>query len=190
MSLELASFTPHSANPKYGQVFENFDHKRRYHVQAAHAIMLAFAAIEELQLEVRSSSKRKRFLDNEKGIWNPIVLEDVNQRLEKIGIREDDNIDWVYRGDSTEVHKSMAPQFGYDSDFQEWHEDVKDKTLTFAEALHNASYLRNFFAAHKFQELSQYLSPYDVYNVQDLARTLILHKVELWEDHRIVDLYH
>ena len=180
-SIGLASFNPHSANPRYGQVFDNYDIKREYHTKAAFAIISAFSVIEELGLEVRSSQKKPRFINTENGEWNPEVLADVQKRLNESNMPNEMTFDWVYRGTPTRIEQDIKPYFGFDSEWIKYGEAVRDKTLTMPEAIHNASYLRNFIAAHRFNELTQYISPYDVFNVQSLARKLILNKLGLWQ---------
>ncbi|WP_155296358.1 hypothetical protein [Spirosoma rigui] len=180
-SIGLTSFNPYSADPMYGKVFDNYDFKREYHTKAAFAIIAAFSVIEELGLEIRSSQKRPRFLNSATGEWNPDVLLDVQERLNESNISDRLTFDWVYRGDPTRIEKEIKPYFGFDSEWTKYGEAVRDKTLTIAEAVHNASYLRNFIAAHKFNELTQYISPYDVFNVQSLGRKLILNKLNLWQ---------
>lgn len=181
VSLGLTSFTPKSADPIYGQVFENYDIKHSYHTRSAFAIVSAFSIIEELGLEVRSSSTNPRFLNNQTGEWNPKVLNNITERLTKSNIDDTLTIDWIYRGKPTKIEKETKPLFGFDSKWIDYHKDVRDKTLTFPEAIHHASYLRNFIASHKFKELTQYISPYDVNNVQSLARQLIIRKMKMWK---------
>lgn len=181
VSLDLHCVNPYSIDPRYGQLYNHYDLKKQTHTRSAFAIIAAFSAIEELSLEIRSSSKTPRFLNNEKGEWNPIVLTDMTNRLEKIGIKKEDTFDWVFRGEKTKVEDNFKPYFGYDSQWVEYGETIRDKTLTFPEAIHNASYLRNFIASHKFKELTEYISPYDVYNVQALSRKLILEYLGMWK---------
>jgi hypothetical protein len=180
VSLELLSFTPRSADPRYGQVFDHYSNQKRNHTRAAFAIITAFSAIEELGLEIRSSAKNPRFLNNNTGEWNPKVLKNLNKRLKEKGISNTQTFDWIFRGEQTEIEKNIKPYFGIDSEWIRYGENVRDKTLTFPEALHNASYLRNYIAAHKFKELTQFISPYDVFNVQMLARKLILESLGMW----------
>lgn len=174
ISLELSSFTPHSANPIYGQVFDHYNIQHQNHARSA------FSVIEELGLEIRSSSKNPRFTDADNGTWNEKVLKDIQQRLEKSGLSSELTFDWIYRGSPTRIENKIKPFFGFESQWVDYGEEVRDKTLTFPEAIHNASYLRNYIAAHKFNELTQYISPYDVFNIQGLARQLILRKLGLW----------
>lgn len=181
VSLSLNSFNPISADPIYGQVHQHYSVERQIHTHSAFAIIASFSVIEELGLEVRSSSKNPRFIDNETGEWNPKVLSNINKRLEKIGIEKTDTFDWIYRGQQTEVEKDFKPYFGIDSKWTSYGEIIRDKTLTFPEAIHNASYLRNFIASHKFKDLTKYISPYDVHNVQILSRKLIIQCLGMWE---------
>lgn len=90
--------------------------------------------------------------------------------------------DWVYRGEPTRIEQNIKPYFGFDSEWTKYGKEVRDKTLTLPEAIHNASYLRNYITAHKFNELIQHISPYDVYNLQSLSRILIVHTLGLWDD--------
>jgi hypothetical protein len=181
ISLDLFSLNPFSIDPMYGQMLDHYDLKKQTHTRSAFAIIAAFSVIEELSLEIRSSSKKPRFSNNEKGEWNPIILSDITNRLEKIGIKNEDTFNWVFRGEKTKVENDLKPYFGFDSEWVKYGETIRDKTLTFPEAIHNASYLRNFIASHKFKELTEYISPYDVYNIQALSRKLILESLGMWQ---------
>lgn len=181
VSLDLFPLNPFSIDPMYGQMFNHYDLKKQTHTRSAFAIIAAFSVIEELSLEIRSSSKNPRFLNNKKGEWNPIIHDDITDRLKKIGIKKEDTFDWIFRGEKTKVENDLKPYFGFDSEWVKYGETVRDKTLTFPEAIHNASYLRNYIASHKFKELTEYISPYDVYNVQALSRKLILESLGMWK---------
>ncbi len=180
LSLALESITPHSAQPKYGQIVSNYRAEYSYHTRASFAIISAFSSIEEMGLEIRSSSKKPRFINKDTGMWNPLVYEDISQRLAAIQISSNDSIDWIYRGKPTPVEDKLNPYFGIDSEWVDG-KTVRAKALTYPEAIHNASYLRNFIAAHKFNELTEFISPYDIFNVQSLVRMLILKKMRLWD---------
>jgi len=58
---------------------------------------------------------------------------------------------------------------------------VRDKELAIADAIHYASWLRNFVAAHKLRALASEVSPYDVHNVQMVARRVLLGHLGLWD---------
>lgn len=176
LSRIIYSLDIHSAHPKYGDLFKSVFIQRSTHTEQAFAIISAFSVIEELGLEVRSSSKNVRFINNATGEWNPVVLKDVQQRLKDANVDEDDTIDWIFRGNKSSIEEEIKPYFGKDSIWCEY-DNVRDKTLFFPEAIHNASYLRNFIASHKFNKMTKFLNPYDVLNVQNLARQLLLRKI-------------
>jgi hypothetical protein len=178
LSLSLDSFTLNSVDPRNGQVFANYDAQFSYHTTAAFATIAAFSAVEEVGLEIRASKENPRFTDNKNGTWNPIVLGDIEGRLSQIGINPTDTTIWVYRGQPTKIENDIKPKFGHPSP----HHDgavVRDIVLTFPEAIQYAAYLRNFISAHKFQKLTEYVSPYEVFNVQDLVRKLLMSKLGL-----------
>lgn len=180
-SISLSFFDPFSFDPRYGQFFDHYSINRGHHTRAAFAIVAAFSVIEELGFEIRSSKEKPRFTNVETGEWNTEVLSDVQKRLNEGGIPTTLSFDWIYRGAPTRIEQKIKPYFGFDSEWTKYGEALRDKTLTIPEAIHNASYLRNFIASHRFKELTQYISPYDVFNVQSLSRILILHKIDLWQ---------
>lgn len=170
MSYETEAITPWSAHPRYGQIFEKHSGEFSDHVRSSIAINLAFSAIEEMRLQVNSSREKPRWLDKEY-TWNPQVLKDITYRLEKAGIDPDRIIDWVVRGDETELAIQPArDRFSAHSDGQV----VRDIELSLPDAIHACSYLRNFVTAHAFGKATPLLGPYEVYNVQQVARFLVL----------------
>jgi hypothetical protein len=176
LSLHLDYFTPLSGHPRYGQMFENASDDYRVHVQSAHAALAAYSIVEELGVDIRSSSKNPRFLH---GDWNPVVKADVVARLMNIGVCEDEFMLWSLRGDATPLEEQIQPTLGVESEYCEYAE-VRDRELKVYEAIHYASFIRNYFVAHKFREVTKYITPYDVHNVQSLARLLLLCRLGLW----------
>lgn len=175
-SIELDHFTPHSSDPIYGQKFYNFTPSYRSHVNSGYAVFIAYSIIEELGLDIRSSSKKPRFLENDE--WNPQVKDDIIKRLNKVEIKEDDYVYWLQRGEPTILQEEIKPKLGVESEYNN-NREVRDLKLKVYEALHYASYIRNFFVAHKFSNITKYLSPYDIHNVQNLARFLIQSRLGL-----------
>lgn len=175
-SIELDSFTPHSASPIHGQVFSIADRGYSYHVKAAYAFVSAYSIIEELGLDIRSSSKSPRFLKD--GEWNSEVKNDILRRLNEIGISEDDTLVWIIRGTPSELYKSIKPKLGINT---EWTDGivVNDQEMKIYDAIHYCSYIRNFFLAHSFNEVVCYINPYDIHNVQRLVRMLIMSRIDL-----------
>lgn len=89
--------TPWSMHPRHGGIFEKHSDEFGDHVTTSVAINLAFSAIEELGLDVRSSAQKPRWVDKEAYEWNPEVLRDIEARLEKAGVDPSSTIDWVSR---------------------------------------------------------------------------------------------
>lgn len=169
-SYETEAITPWSAHPRYGQIFEKHSGEFLDHVRSSIAINLAFSAIEEMNLQVNSSREQPRWLDKEY-TWNPSVLKDITSRLEKAGINPEKRVDWVVRGDETELAIQPArDRFSAYSDGQ----IVRDIELSLPDAIHACSYLRNFMTAHAFGKETPRVGPYEVYNVQQVARFLSL----------------
>lgn len=175
-SYEIEAITPWSAHPRYGQIFEKHSGEFSDHVRSSIAINLAFSAIEELNLQINSSREKPRWLDKEY-TWNPPVLTDITSRLEKAGIDLKRTIDWIARGDQTELAiQPTRDRFSAYGDGQV----VRDIELSIPDAIHACSYLRNFVTAHAFGKETPLLGPYEVYNVQQVARFLILSKCGLF----------
>ncbi|WP_315768619.1 MULTISPECIES: hypothetical protein [unclassified Bradyrhizobium] len=179
-SLETESITWWSTHPMYGQIFDKHSELYSNHVSTSIAINLAFSAIEELKLQVKSSVTKPRFLA---GDWNPVVRKDILERLQNAGIDVDQKMNWIVRGDKSKpeesIKESTKQALGAPAPYSDG-QVVRDVELTIPEALHISSFIRNFMTAHGFSEASAFLGPYEVFNVQSLARRLILSKSRLW----------
>ncbi|MFT4556220.1 MAG: hypothetical protein ACI92S_001562 [Planctomycetaceae bacterium] len=180
LSWRLDWFTPHSASPRHGQIFDNEHPEFEYHTNAAFAIIAAFSVVEELGLEVRSNSKKPRFTDPQKGDWNPVVRQDIENRLAESGVDTNESFPWVHRGEPTSIEIEMKPILGAEADYADGNV-VRDRDLDIVDAIHYVSWLRNFIAAHRFSDLVGTISPYDVFNSQSLARRLLMSSVGYWK---------
>lgn len=181
LSLTLDHFTPHSGHPTYGNMFEYSQGDYRRHVSAAYAALAAYSIVEELGVSIKSSHDNPRFLTG--GEWNPDVKEDLLGRLREIGVSDDESMLWSLRGDPTPMEIDIKPVLGVESEYCAY-PDVRDRKLKVYEAIHYASYIRNYFLAHKFRDLTKYITPYDVSNLQSLARLLLLSRLGLWKKER------
>lgn len=176
-SYETECVTPWSMRPRNGQVFEKHTDDFASHVGTSVAINLAYSSIEELDLGVKASGKTPRSIGEGTFVWNPKVLEPFKARLQKAGIDPERTIDWVTRGDQSEVPVyEMLNQLSEHSDGLE----VRDRQVSVPEAINFCEYLRNTMTAHAFSSKTNRLGPYEVYNVQQVARFLILSKCDLW----------
>ncbi|MEQ8895533.1 MAG: hypothetical protein RID23_00455 [Roseovarius sp.] len=176
-SYETECVTPWSMHPRSGQVFEKHTDAFASHVGTSVAINLAYSAIEELDLGVKASGKVPRSIGEGTFVWNPEVLEPLKARLRNAGIDPERTMDWVTRGDQSEVQVfEMFNQLSECSDGVE----VRDRQISVPDAINFSEFLRNKMTAHAFSSNTKRLGPYEVYNVQQVARFLILSKCNLW----------
>lgn len=176
-SYKTESVTPWSMHPRFGQVFQKHTTNFSSHVGTSVAINLAYSAIEELDLGVKASRETPRSIGKETFVWNPEVLNPFKQRLRDAGIDPETTIDWVTRGDQTEVN--IHQMLGNPSDDSDG-VDIRDRQVSLPDAINFCEYLRNKLTAHAFSTDTPNLGPYEVYNVQQVARLLILTKCTLW----------
>ena len=176
-SYETESVTPWSMHPRFRQVFQKHSVDFSSHVGTSVAINLAYSAIEELDLGVKASPRKPRSVGQGTFVWNPEVLDPFKERLRKAGIDPEKTIDWVTRGDQTEV--DIYQMLDNPSD----HSDgvvIRDRQVSLPDAINFCEYLRNTMTAHAFSTDTPRLGPYEVYNAQQVARLLILSKCNLW----------
>jgi hypothetical protein len=147
------------------------------HVRVASAITLAYSAIEEMQLEVRASQKNPSRLKD--GSWNPVVRNELERRLLKAKIDINDPFIWTLRGPKTRIERSrQIPSIGK----TKWtYGMVRDREVSIVEALAYASWLRSTTTTHRFTKTSTSLTVYDAYNVQLLARRLLMERFGFWD---------
>lgn len=176
-SYQTESVTPWSMHPRYGQVFEKHTEDFASHVGTSVAINLAYSAIEELGLAVGASSTKPRNIGKNTFVWNPEVLKPFEERLKSSGIDPTRTIDWVTRGEKTEVE--IYEMLGSPTDHSEGFE-IRDRQIPLPDAINFCEFLRSRMTAHAFSGDTSRLGPYEVYNTQQVARFLILSKCNLW----------
>jgi hypothetical protein len=157
----------------------------------AFAILAAYSAIEELgfqppKIEKTIVKKRQqekvKIINRENGIWNKESKKRFESLLEKNGINPRETILWTLRGHKTQIEKNRKtkkikkPHWAYGL--------VRDEEILLIDAIADASWLRSKVTAHVFssgENLNRLktLSIYDVTNVQNLARELILKSLNL-----------
>jgi len=160
----------HSGNLRLSPFYED-------HVRFATSILLAYSAIEELNLHLKASPDNPSRLAN--GEWNPIVRTELENRLKKGGIDLSKAFLWTIRGSSRRIEKKRPAR---PLSKPKWtHGTVRDVNVNILDAISDASWLRSKVSAHGFNKLAPSLSPYDVANVQHLAGRLILETLGYWE---------
>jgi len=147
------------------------------HIAFSHAIISAYSVVEEIGLEVRASSKKQSMI---KGCWNPKVKFELEQRLQRAGVDLSDKLLWTMSGTKRKLEKKKELQI---FDKMRWSSGpVRDATVEVVDAINYASWLRGYVSSHKVKEITEVISPYDIINVQHLARRLILEPFGIWRD--------
>ncbi|MFO0890966.1 MAG: hypothetical protein U0790_17715 [Isosphaeraceae bacterium] len=152
------------------------------HVKYATAIILAYSVVEELGFEIRASNQQPSAIH---GKWNPPVLEELERRLKAGKINLDETFVWNLRGSKTVLERDKPKHMKIAYVKSPWSRyDVRDREIHVVDALAWASWLRSRVSSHKLKaEYVSRLSVYDVANVQDLARRLILETLGFWRNH-------
>jgi hypothetical protein len=146
-----------------------------YHVKCAHAIVIAYSVIEELSFELRATNKTPSFVDRK---WNPIVKADLENRLKSAGINLSETFLWELRDTPTKIERARQPRIQSKASWA--YGKIRDGEVDIVDAIAQASWLRSKVSAHKLRELASALNYYEVYNVQHLARRLLLEKMGMW----------
>jgi hypothetical protein len=145
------------------------------HVFNAHAIISGYSVLEELSLELRASSKKPSKIN---GQWNPVVKQELENRLVKAKVDLSEPLLWHLRDTPTKIERSRQPP---SKGKCEWASaKVRDIYVEVIDAIAYASWLRSGISAHKLPELAKSLTIYDVANVQNLARRLLLEVLGFW----------
>ena len=148
------------------------------HVMFSHAIMAAYSAVEDLGLDIRASAKNPSRIG---GKWNPVVLADVDERLRQAKVNTGETILFSLRGPPKRTERERPLPAVKSAPWARGH--VRDVELSVVDAIAHASWLRSKTAAHRTNKMTRSLSPYDVVNVQHLARRLILESLGYWRLH-------
>jgi hypothetical protein len=145
------------------------------HVAFAHAIISAYSVLEELGLEIRASQQTPSTVN---GDWNPVVLNELLGRLRDARINVGETLSWSLRGPRRRLEAAHELRV---AGREPWYGGrVHDSTVKVFDAIAYSSWLRSAVASHKFRDLAALVSPYDVANVQHLARRLLLEVFGFW----------
>jgi hypothetical protein len=177
LSYRIAAAHRTEVSPTYYRKRFGVSQARIDHVTMASAVTLAYSAIEEMQLEPRPFGNRQVKKD---GVCDEEAYRDLRARLDGAGVRSAEPVNWNVRGTPTRVHKAdRAPK----GERMSWTKgQVRDRGVSVEDALLAASWLRSKCTTHKFGRATTSISMYDVFNVQSLARRILLERTGLWEE--------
>jgi hypothetical protein len=145
------------------------------HVSLAAGLFLAYSAIEELGLEPRGASNQRPLI--KKNVWHTELRHELETRLKKAGINLGETLLWMKRHKPTRISRIATPpgtgaKWGFGP--------MRDEEVSIVEAIPVASRLRSRITAHGLPDIARSLTVYDVGNVQQLTRRLILESCGLW----------
>ena len=161
-------------HPRYGSTFPVESDPVDF-ATIAQAIVTAFSAIEELDLQVKASAENPSRHGKK---WNPKVLCELETRLQKAGIDFDEPFAWTVRGGRTRIERDFPPLSGERASWSQY--GIRDRSVSLVDAISYAGLLRSGVSAHRISRRTRSLRGYDVHNVQDLARRLILETMGFW----------
>lgn len=174
LSLRTCSIPSIEHHPRYGDRFK-VEKDAFNHAIMAQAVVSAYSSIEELNLEIRASQQVPSKIE---GKWNPAVLDNLQSRLSAVGIQYDQTTLWIRRTTPTRIERTYVPPDGVRPAWARF--SVRDRLVPLIDAIHYASLLRSRVSSHRMHKLTHSLTIYDVINVQNLARRLILEAMGFW----------
>ena len=132
------------------------------------AIIASFSVLEELGLKENASREKPSIISNK---WNPVVYDDLCERLKNHNVNPHDKIPWLSRGD---FKRPFISQINSDN-LCEWSDGVyvMDFDITIVEAIFETSHIRNKKASHGNRGKLNLLSVYDIENANALARFIL-----------------
>lgn len=149
------------------------------HVTFAYAIISAYSVVEELGLEVRASKEQPSHGSD--GRWNSAVLSELQGRLRDSNVNFSEPIPWHLRGTPTRLERAKRPELKGKLSWTRG--PIRDREMEIVDAINHASWLRSKISSHRLTKAKlspSSLSPYDVANVQHLARRLLLERLGFW----------
>ncbi len=147
------------------------------HVVFSHAALAAYSVVEELGFDLRSSAARPSRIN---GQWNPEVKLNLEARLRRGKIDLSQKVLWAVRGPIRRLEQRRPLPQGF---LAEWSggQIVRDCFLGVIDAIAYADWIRDKAAAHQVNRLTASVSPYDIVNLQFLARILTLQATGFWK---------
>jgi hypothetical protein len=131
--------------------------------------------LEELGLEIRASKDNPSKIH---GKWNPEVKNDLEERLKDLRVDLSEKLVWIRRGSPKKIELARTPELKSKMSWSSG--SVRDAEIDIIDAISYASWLRSKVSSHKINKLTSSLTPYDVENIQHLARRLLLESLGFW----------
>lgn len=132
------------------------------------AIIASFSVLEELGLKENASKDNPSTILNK---WNPLVYDDLCERLQKHKVNPFDKLPWLSRGAFIRPFISQINS----ENLCEWSNgiDIMDFDITVVEAIFETSHIRSRKASHGNRGKVSLLSVYDIENANALVRYIL-----------------
>lgn len=148
------------------------------HIRMLYAIVLFYSVIEELDMEIRASTKNPSLI---KSKWNPKVREEWEIRVKKMGIDVNNPISWNFRGTPTKIERKKQMPIISKSEWAGG--SIRDSEISLIDAVNQISFIRSKIASHKVSkgnDSTSSISIYDVANANLLARRMLMERLGYW----------
>jgi hypothetical protein len=139
----LACLHHMDSDPSYWRHGPSVSPLPRDYIRFAYAIIAAYAAIEQLGLELRASSSNP---SRPGGVWNPSVRADLERRLRRSHVDVDDPALWQLRSTPRRPEKGRPTTPRRKADWA-WGR-IRDQEVELVDALADLSYLRSRISSH------------------------------------------
>jgi hypothetical protein len=149
--------------------YSELNRKPLDHLRYSYAIFAHYSIIEELELEVRASNQKPSKLN---GQWNPVVKQDLENRLIRSKVDLSKKAYWNLRSRPTKIHPSDKLFLAGRATWARY--SIRDSHIEIVDAIAYLSWLRSKIIAHKFKDSYLSISIYDVANANFLVRQLML----------------
>lgn len=166
---EFCNISSMDLEPEYDKDFSNpypYDH-----LKFAQCIILSYAVLEELGLEIRlNGQKSSATIDGQQ--WNEFVLADLLQRISEKNIDSKQRITWIVRGKMQRPYKNRI----INPERCEWSdgESINDFYISIPDAILELSYIRSKVCSHGIGNRASALTVCDVENAYGLVRSILL----------------
>jgi len=151
------------------------------YVKFENAIVLAYSTIEELGLQINTNKEHPA--SRPKGVWDESLKLNLKNRLQKKKIPLQEKVIWILRG----RERFLDQKFKSEGQSTPWTRlSIRDKELNVMDAICEASFLRSSVSSHASSSKNKHklvkcLMPYDVENLQFLARYLLMSSLNVWK---------
>lgn len=139
-------------------------------IRIANVVVNCYSVLEELHLQIKASKETPSVINSQ---WNPIVKEELSNRLKEKHINPDKTIPWLTRNGFTRPFKNNIVAHEKLCTWSDGRE-ICDFEINICDAILELSYIRSQISSHVMDKDVLKLSVYDAENAFTSARFLLL----------------